>query len=323
MMIKSISALAVAALVSSVAACGGAQGSSNGAVASKQEGTTTVKVAIIPLIDVAPLYLANKLGYFKDAGIAIETQAMQTGAATVAAVASSHADIGFEAPLPELQATLKGIPLCGVATAASGKPGSNQILVAAKSSIRKPADLKGKVIAENALKGANELYDRVALAKAGVTGPDAAKFVAVPFPDQLAALQSGQVDAIHLAEPFLSRAKAAGARVIVNSPVALALGPSPTLSSYFTSKDFATKKAKTLADFKSALAKGAEYANAHPDAVRSIVSSYTDLKVKDLQNVLLPAFTTKIDRNSYEKTADEMVQYGFVTKRPDVNAFFC
>src|SRR3954447_9023835 len=55
-------ALAVVALL--VAACGGGGGGGGGG-SSSSSGPTTLKVGVIPIADVAPLYIGIKQGFFK------------------------------------------------------------------------------------------------------------------------------------------------------------------------------------------------------------------------------------------------------------------
>ena len=95
-------------------------------------------------------------------------------------------------------ARTSGIPITAVT--ASEVEGTNaldnwqNILVKGSSSIRTPADLAGKTIAVNALKGVGEVMIRAALEKSGVD-PNSVKLLALPFPAMRAALANGQVDA--------------------------------------------------------------------------------------------------------------------------------
>ena len=89
------------------------------------------------------------------------------------------------------------------------------ILVKGSSSIRTPADLAGKTIAVNALKGVGEVMIKAALKKVGVD-PNSIKLLALPFPAMRSALNNGQVDAIWTPEPFLSQALTTdGARIVM------------------------------------------------------------------------------------------------------------
>ena len=105
-------------------------------------------------------------------------------------------------------ARTQGIPITAVAT--SEVEGTNapdnwqNIMVKGSSSIQTPADLAGKTIAVNALKGVGEVMIKAALEKSGVD-PNSIKLLAVPFPTMRSALANGQVDAAWMAEPFMSQ----------------------------------------------------------------------------------------------------------------------
>ena len=116
-------------------------------------------------------------------------------------------------------ARTSGIPISVVALSEveSTDQASNwqNILVKGSSSIRTPADLAGKTIAVNALKGVGEVMIRAALDKVGVD-QNSIKLLALPFPAMRAALNNGQVDAIWTPEPFLSQAITIdGARIVL------------------------------------------------------------------------------------------------------------
>ena len=132
------------------------------------------------------------------------------------------------------------------------------ILVKGSSSIRTPADLAGKTIAVNALKGVGEVMIRAALEKAGVD-QNSIKLLALPFPAMRAALNSGQVDAIWTPEPFLSQAiNIDGARdLFAPGPV---LGKYFPIGGYFVRTDWASRNAAVAARFRTAMNQSLEYA---------------------------------------------------------------
>ena len=116
-------------------------------------------------------------------------------------------------------ARTQGIPLTLVAASevegTSTADNWQNILVKGSSSIRTPADLAGKTIAVNALKGVGEVVIKAALKKVGVD-PNSIKLLALPFPSMRSALNNGQVDAIWTPEPFLSQAlNLDGARIVM------------------------------------------------------------------------------------------------------------
>ena len=315
-----MSAAAAAIALLTTSACG--SGSSKAANAGQPAGKTltTLHVGIIPLIDVAPIFLGEKLGYFAQAGLSIKTTTVQTGAAAVAAVVSGDLNIGFSAPVPELSAIGSGIPIRVVASAVVSEAGSNQVLVKPDSSIKSPSDLTGKTIAVNALKAADQLYDQVALKKLGVN-PSSVHFVAIPFPNQVSALGAGQVQAVTTAEPFLTEAAQSGSsRVLIHDLVGEAMGfQGAVLSSWFTSASYLASHHAVIEAFVKALQRTDAYATAHPDAIRQIVASYTSIPSTVLSKIHLPTFSAAINPHTYSVTASQMLEFGYVQSLPSAS----
>src|SRR4051795_6333252 len=85
-------ALACAALAA--AGCGGDDGGSSGGGGGSQQATT-VTVGVIPIADVAPLFLGIKKGFFRDQRLNVKTQFAQGGAVIVPSVLSGDFQFGF------------------------------------------------------------------------------------------------------------------------------------------------------------------------------------------------------------------------------------
>src|SRR6187551_2192934 len=176
-------------------------GGATGAPGKSQAATAvSLTVGVLPIANTLPLDLGIKKGFFEQQGIEIKKITAQSG---------NDIMLGFAGWVPAMIARTSGIPISAVALSEveSTNQASNwqNILVKGSSSIRTPADLAGKTIAVNALKGVGEVMIRAALEKSGVD-QSSIKLLALPFPAMRAALNSGQVDAIWTPEPFLSQA---------------------------------------------------------------------------------------------------------------------
>src|SRR5207253_11285976 len=133
-------------------------------------------------------------------------------------------------------------------------------------------DLAGKTVASNALKGVNELaIDSVAM-KAGVS-TSSLKIVPVDFPDMPAALSQKRVDAVSLAEPWVTVIKGQGGRVL--SPLFTGLIPGMTVGTYFTSDTQIQQHRSVVAAFAKAIQQSLAYAAAHPAESRQVIATYT------------------------------------------------
>src|SRR4051794_5141711 len=225
--------LSVLALVTgaALAACGsgsstagspssGAGASAGGSAANGAAGSTKVTVGVLPILDVAPLYLGVQKGIFAKHGLDVSIKPAQGGAAIVPAFLSDEMQFGFSNVVSLLTAREKGIPILSVAAGSSSTGNADQdinaVLVGKGSTLKSAKDLEGKKVAINALNNIGDVTIATAVKKAG-GDPTKITFVEVPFPDMPAQLASGTVDAVWESEPFRTQIIDAGGRILFDN----------------------------------------------------------------------------------------------------------
>ena len=280
-----------------------------------------VAAGVIAIVDVAPIYLGKQKSFFSQRGIDLSLSTSQGGAAIVPGVVSGQFQIGFSNVTSLLVAASKGLPLkvvCnGVASTGDAAKDYSGVVVKAGSPIRSAADLAGRTVAVNTLKNIGDTTVRASVRKAG-GDPKAVKFVELAFPDMPAALQAGRVDAIWVVEPFLTAATAAGGRMVAANYVDAA--PNLTVATYFTSMALTKTKPDLVKRFTEAMTESLKYADAHPDEVRQVLGSYTQISTDVAAKIALPKWPTDINRQSVQTLADLAVGDGLMTKAPDLGA---
>ncbi|MET8981158.1 ABC transporter substrate-binding protein [Streptomyces sp. NPDC004539] len=317
----------IALVVSSVtglAGCGSSDSGGTEASSSAGGKTTRVTVGIIPIVDVAPLYLGQKQGFFADRGIDLKMVSAQGGAAIIPGVVSGQFQFGFSNTTSLMLAQTKGVPVKAVANgaASNGKVGADVtgVLVKKDSPLKSAKDLAGRTVAVNTLQNIGDTTVRETVRKAG-GDPSKVKFVEIPFDQMPAALNDGRVDAAWMGEPARTIAEAQGARVIA-SPFA-ETDPALTVAAYFTSTKIAQQNPDLVKKFTEAMNASLEYASAHPDEARRILTTYTKIGGDVLDKLILPAWPTAVNRPSLEKLAELGEQDGvFGDKKPDIGALF-
>ncbi|MDN4610443.1 ABC transporter substrate-binding protein [Arthrobacter burdickii] len=277
-----------------------------------------IQVGIIPIVDVAPIYLGQEQGFFEDEGLSLELVPAQGGAAIVPAVTSGTMDFGFSNVSSMLLAKSKGLDVKVVASGASstGEEGKDfgGILVAKDSPITSAADLAGKTVAVNTLNNINDTTVRASVRKAG-GDPSTIKFVELAFPDMQAALERGQVDAIQVVEPFLTTGTGAGDTLLASNYVDAADGL--TVGAYFTTAATVSDNPELVEKFTAAMEKSLTYAQDNPDAVREILPTYTKIDAATAEKLVLPDFASEINRASVEELVTLSKDDGLLTE--DVN----
>ncbi|MFE1462031.1 MULTISPECIES: ABC transporter substrate-binding protein [Streptomyces] len=264
-------------------------------------GVTTVKIGLIPIVDVAPLYLGQKKGFFKEQGLELEFTTAQGGAAIVPGVASGQFQFGFSNVTSLMVAQSNGVPVKAVANgiASTGEPGEDfgALMVKKGSPLKSPEELEGRKVAINTLKNINETAVRASVRSAG-GDPDEVEFVELPFDQMPAALDKGQIDAAMVVEPATATIKNQDG-VEIASPL-VDVAPDLTVALYFTSKQYAERNPEVVEKFQKAAAQSLAYADAHPDEARETITTYTKIPADVLAKVTLPKWPAEPNRASIE-----------------------
>lgn len=165
---------------------------------------TKVRFAYLVADSMLPALYAQEKGYFTAAGIDAEFIAVQGGPAVVAAIASGEADVGYAAPVPPINGRLNGVPVkMFLQLGQEVDPDKKFVWLVASgaSGVADVAGAKGKKISFNANGGLCELAWRSHLAAAGLSIADVEPVV-LPFPEQEAAMEQGNIDATCTINPF-------------------------------------------------------------------------------------------------------------------------
>ena len=239
------------------------------ATSTRAADLTTVRVANFTNIVVAPVFYGIDKGYFKEAGIEIEIVKVATGAASVSAVASAQADIGWAAATVPMFARSQGVPMKIFMTADQEGPPDHygtHIDATAKSGVNTFADIKGKTVMINAFGTAGELAIRERLQIAGVSWDDVKKVV-VPFPQMPAALELGNADVgvtIYPMQAAIMANKAIGAKVIGRGNLSVSGTQVVTASCYFATDAWLAKNEKVALAFGRVWARAQKEIDADP-----------------------------------------------------------
>ncbi|GGN41662.1 NitT/TauT family transport system substrate-binding protein [Actinoplanes campanulatus] len=311
-----LAGLTAAVLAGALAACGT---SSDSGGTTDAGGVDQVKVGVIPIVDVAPIFLGKEKGFFKSRNIELTLEAGQGGAAIVPGVVSGQFQFGFSNFTSLLIAQTKSVPIKAIAAgvASTGEAGKDfgAVVVKGDSPIKTAKDLVGKKISVNTLKNIGDTVTRESVRKDGGDKKNL-NFVEMPFPNMPAALQDGQVDAAWVVEPQLSTIKAAGGREIASTFVDAA--PNLTVAAYFASTQLIEKDADLVKRFTEAINESLTYADAHPDEVRTVLGTYTKIDEKLRASLVLPKWPTQINEPSVQTLATLGAEDGIFTGTPDL-----
>ena len=169
----------------------------------------TVMVGAASTTSDAPIYIADRKGYFREEGLTAKITNFRSAADMVAPLGIGQLDAGAGSASAGLyNAMLQGIKIKIVADKASSAPsyGATKILVRKdhvdSGRYKSPLDFKGMKFAMNAPGVSNTATLNALLKSVGLKYSDV-DTINMPFPDHVAALANKGVDASASVEPII------------------------------------------------------------------------------------------------------------------------
>lgn len=299
-----------------LAGCGGAA-TAGGTV------TSAITIAAVPGIDTAPLYLAQKDGYFATAGLthvviksyssqSAELSALQSAQATIAA--SDYGDIFYaQSQNPDLRVLADGY---------DATPGVLEVLTMPNSSITSPADLAGKKVgvpAEQVLPGLSGSGHPVSLQAAAATevlsnylGNNAESITWKPMSQQqeISALEHYQLPAVLVSEPYIYAAQSQAGAIEVLDACSGSTAGLP-LTGYVAMKAWVKDNPAAVADFQAAIAQAQTEASI-TGQVQQVLPKTAGMTVADANLSIVGTFPTTTSAVDLERVVRLMSDFGMI-----------
>jgi NitT/TauT family transport system substrate-binding protein len=236
----------------------------------RAQGLDLVTVGALLSVSDASLLIADKKGYFRDAGIQVKFQNFDSAAQMIAPLGTGQLDAGGGAPSAGFyNAIARGIELKIVADRSRSGPGGYGLLplVVRKDLVQNGkfktfADLRGLKFAEPA-KGTATIATIVRLlAKANLKYDDV-QHVFLGFPEMVVALSNAGIDAALMLEPWGTQAVRSGFGVKIAGDDTWY--PNQEIAVLIYAGDFTTKRPDVAKRFMVAYVKALRY---YADALR-------------------------------------------------------
>lgn len=192
----------------------------NGEAATTQPAageTVTLRLAVLPILEALPMYVADQKGYFAANGVKVEFIPVQSAAERDQVMAAGQADGMINDLVSTLFYNKDQVQLQIVRFARTATPEFPQyrILAAKNSGIQTVQDLKGVPIGISEASVIAYTTDR--LLQAEGLKPEEIKTIAVPkISDRQTLLSSGELKAANMPDPFSLLAIQGGAILIVD-----------------------------------------------------------------------------------------------------------
>jgi NitT/TauT family transport system substrate-binding protein len=280
----------------------------------------TIRLGLLPFSESLAAVIADRQGYFKEAGIEVEIAKFDSGALAVPVLQSGRMEIVLSSTVSTFQAIEQGLDAVVLAPGAvvrSAPPDTTTAVLVRKGSLQSPKGLEGKRVAVNVINSTAWLHAVAWLDKHGVERTKV-RFSEVPFPQMNDPLLNGQLDAIVQVEPFRSALMASGNAEIVGWPY-VETAPDTDITQYIALTPSVQKNHATAAKFVSAVARGAQFAASNEAATRDINQQFTNLNPALKDKVLLPRLGAVINLKEMNHTMEMMQKYGLLKTPVDLS----
>lgn len=192
--------------------------------AVRAQELASIKIGNLKLTSDAPMWIADRFGYFRDEGLKVEFLLFQSSETMMALLATGQLDVGSGAAGSSLyNAVIHGVDVRAVADTSSDPPGYGWAKLFVRADLMKSgrfktiADLRGMTVAGAAIASSSAPQLAHLLAKAGLQFSDV-KRQALPYPQHLVAFKNGAIDASLTVEPFATLVEDSGvaAKIVGN-----------------------------------------------------------------------------------------------------------
>jgi len=322
--LTSLAALAAAGLVLAGCASGSTSGGAEETTAPEEssapEELIPITVGLLKIAPSAAVQLGIDEGIFEKNGLDVSVQFGQGGAALLPAVSSGSIQFAVGNPLSVLVASSQGLGMSIVSGYSNvdvpeDAPPSG-VTVMADSGISSWKDLEGKTVAINAVNTQGDLTIR---AEVDADGGDSSlvTFTEIPFPDQLAQLEQGRIDATWTPEPFLSAAAASEGTAFLGDPLRYIPGLYTMVG--FTSTAYAEENPEVVEAFIAAIEESTALAMSDEAAYRAAIATFTGMDAGMVDTINLENLSGDLDRGIIEELSALALEYEFLETEPDLD----
>jgi NitT/TauT family transport system substrate-binding protein len=256
--------LLAATITAALAAVSGCAATTPATAVQARPGSA-VTVEAVPATGATGLYIASDQGMFTRAGLRVRIVSSASAANALPDLLTGRVQVVLGQWTTALAARAHGTRLRALASGNNGAPGLEQLMTLPGSPVTRLSQLRGKVIAVNALNGLSQMLTESALAPDGITGTQV-HWAVMPFQNMAAALAARKVTAAFMVEPYISQAEAALGLAGLTD---LDTGPTTDIpiTGYFTTAAWASQHPALAAAFTAALEAGQQKADTSRAAV--------------------------------------------------------
>ena len=250
----------------------------------------TLRLALLPIPDVLPVYVAIENGYFNELGLTVEPLAVGSAVERDQLMQAGKVDgmINELSGAANFNRDKVQVKIVAVARSPIGKSPLFRILAAPGSTIKTIKDLAGVPIGIS--KNTVIEYITTRLLESGGLQPNEIKYQSIPvLPERLQLLLQGQVKAVTLPDPLGVAAMKAGAVEVVSD-----LAQKEVSQSVITfTVDATEEKSELVKNFMIAWNRAAKELNEHPGKYKALMLKKIHVPKNIQDEFIIPPMPTQ------------------------------
>ena len=272
----------------------------------------TIRIVSFPIDTGLEVLYGQSAGITDQAGLSIQSQMMNFGAASQSALLGGTVDVVNSNVASLAIAREKGFPLVLLASGGlySAKEPTSVLMVPKDSRAKTARDFNGKVVAVN---GLNSLSQFAAEAWVDKNGGDSKSvhWIDMPFSEMVPAMASHRIDAALVAEPQVTMAKDS-ANVLAKAYDAIA--PRFVISVWVTTAAWASANPDLARRFAAMVYRTASWANSHRAQTGEVLVKNTRLDPSLVRTMNRITFAESGDPALLKPQIDACLKYGAIAK---------
>lgn len=249
--------------------------------------TVTLKIAVLPIIDTLPLYVAQQQGFFTEHNVEVELVPVASAPERVQLMAAGQVDGTINETLAVMQFNKEGVQVQAVRYALRPTEGYGHffILASGQSGITTPDGLKNVEIGVS--QGTVIEYVTERLLESEGLSADEIKTIPVPkIPDRMSLLASGELSAGTLPDPLGALAVQSGAVIVLDDSA----HPEYGFSIYSFRKEVIDSHPEAIKSFLAAIDKAIAVINEDKIQYTDILSDANIVPAPLLEAYKVPPF---------------------------------
>jgi NitT/TauT family transport system substrate-binding protein len=251
----------------------------------RADDASAIHVLAVPIDLYAGGYFALDQGFFKAAGLDVEITTLANGGAVATALAGGSGDVAATNLVSIATAFERGVPLTVIAGGGlySTHAATTAVYVTKTSPLHTARDLEGKTISVASLNDLATLGLKKWLTQNGADFKKV-RMLELPYPEAIAGLAAGRIDAAMLTEPWATTARDAGDRLYAKPEDSIA--PEFNIGAWATTRAWAQAHPDLVRRFAAAIYAAAKWANAHQDQSALILAKYAKSDPKQIAGMI-------------------------------------